>query len=393
VDPACALKLMRASTELTSKGRFGDALGPLRDALELVQKLHELEESTAAAREAADRAPKVCLLTVLPEHMLASMVWPAERVVEGICVGNSRLTQELLFAPRLRLSLDSLTGGRAHALGTTLARMCNLREVDLGGSRIGREGAEGLAGALVHVPNLRVLNLQGCSLGARGAQAIVPALPASLEALDLSANEFGPQGLEGLDPLPRRLTVLSVRDNQLGAMGAGILAPLLPKGLRHLDLGGNNIGAAGAEALGPHIPPTVEHLVLDQNRLGAGGAAALGPHLPVVLESLDVGFDELGDEGGAILWAHLPPGLLTLDMRGNRLEGLGLPLGEPLPTTLKHLNLAGNHIKEKSVRRLACHLPPALRQLVLRGNIIYGADHGALEARLLARTVPCTLTI
>jgi uncharacterized protein (TIGR02996 family) len=154
-----------------------------------------------------------------------------------------------------------------------------------------------------HLANLTTLDLGGNKIGDEGAVALAssPHL-AKLTSLDLNMNEIGDEGAVALASSRHlaNLTTLGLYGNRIGAEGAKALAGSSHlANLATLDLRGNDIGDEGTEALAgsPH-PANLTWLNLGRNGIGDEGAKALAgsPHL-AKLTSLELHDNEIGDEG------------------------------------------------------------------------------------------------
>ena len=76
----------------------------------------------------------------------------------------------------------------------------DLTELDLGGFRIGDDGAEIVADFLKDSETVRYVWLYNCTIGLSGAKSIAEALRSNetVELLDLESNLFGDEGAEAL---------------------------------------------------------------------------------------------------------------------------------------------------------------------------------------------------
>ena len=115
---------------------------------------------------------------------------------------------------------------------------------------------EMLAGVLAQCPALIHLNLGGNKVGAEGAEKLAGVLAqcTALAHLDLSYNviqDAGAESLAGVLPQCPALAHLNLSSNGIGTRGAESLAGVLVQcpALAHLDLRENNIGDAGTESL------------------------------------------------------------------------------------------------------------------------------------------------
>jgi len=142
--------------------------------------------------------------------------------------------------------------------------------LDLEFNDLGAAGARELADVLPRLRALQSLGLGNNLLGTVGSQALFPALPSSLQSLDLVSNEIGVEGAQALAIELPRLTALQsllLADNQLGTVGVQALFPALPSSLQSLNLRNTNLDSAGALAAAlPHLT-ALTTLLLEFNNL------------------------------------------------------------------------------------------------------------------------------
>nr|XP_028591818.1 tonsoku-like protein [Podarcis muralis] len=296
-------------------------------------------------KEGALLAPQDCIMDVLQsnEEVLAEVQsWDLPPLVEryrkacqSLAVGEHRLLLQLLecqesgpsfHVPGLalrRLHLTPLL--RALKLQTSIRRLC------LPGAGLGDDSAEELLATVATIPGL--------------------------EALDLSANRLGPQGL-------RKLT-------------AGLPGSVTFQNLEELDLSLNPLGDGSTQPLASLVQACP---VLSTLRLQACGfTTAFLQHYRLLLASalkgavhlrrLTVSHNALGSSALELLLKSLPSENLThLDI-----SSVGARPGDQQPLqdavarylaqegcALNHLALSGNHLNDDAVAELASHLPTCL---------------------------------
>jgi len=139
--------------------------------------------------------------------------------------------------------------------------------------------------------------------GHQAAQTFMKALPADLEALDLS-----------------------LKGNQLMLPGIKVVAEGLPKKLKQLkvDLSSNKIQAKGVEIFMKAVPQTVTSLTIGCSgmRMGLPGVKAIADNLPQNLIDFTIDLHDglVGDEGCVYLSQKLPKTLqrLEIHLRGEQ---------------------------------------------------------------------------
>ncbi|KAM3877894.1 fibromodulin a [Diretmus argenteus] len=181
--------------------------------------------------------------------------------------------------------------------------------------------------ALLRMPGLERLYLQHNNL-----TRIPPNLPRSLRDLRINHNHIdkvAPADLEGMD----NLTILYLNDNAVTDMETSL------KGLTSLtllDISGNKLNKV-PEALPEHL----HQLYLEANSIDSLPEGFLGRFTQ--LQYVRMSHNQLTDRG-------IPPntfnvtGLVELDLSFNKLERI-----PPVSTTLQHLYLQANQIKEFTV--------------------------------------------
>jgi hypothetical protein len=270
---------------------------------------------------------------------------------------------------RLDLSYPQLVVDRATAiLSATAGQISELSvdESDLDG--------RGFAAILEASGPLRALSAQGNRLGAAGAAAAAHA--DSLEELELSRTELGPDGLEALAavswPRLRRLGLQSCDVDD----AAGLLASL--PGLVTLDLGGNWFPPETvAEVLGalPNLrnlalddawdqtsiewlassalPARLERLCVNGLR-GFDGVGILARAKWPVLRALSLAWSDIGDEGLQRLAEVQWPALAALRLESNQISDLG-GLLPALGCELRFLDLRSNPLSAGAIEGLLAH--------------------------------------
>lgn len=189
----------------------------------------------------------------------------------------------LLEGIGLLTGLTSLTlrlqGSDIGNVAPAVRPLTHLMTLVLGDMHATEDGCRALATALGGVTTLRALHFSDCDLTPNCFDVFGPAI----------------QGLTGL-------TDLEVSGNgRLGANGAYVLAQALPPSLTILDVRNNNIGPAGLLALAPRLAalPRLRQLDLTSNDLGLHqGIATVLDTIPRLteLEELDLfSYNNFGD--------------------------------------------------------------------------------------------------
>ena len=252
------------------------------------------------------------------------------------------------------LSTLDLSGNKngsafAHALAASLPSL-SVSCLNLGGTGIGPRGAKALIPALARDTNmdLRELDLGGCRLGFFGTKSIAAfGLPLGLEELNLSKNDIGDDGAwqltNSLSNL-NRLKVLDLSSNAgFGDDAVAEIGRLLPsmQNLNSLNLSKNKgICDAGVEILAESLgsTPALEVLDLSETNVADAGASALGRALRVEschLVRLMLGDCKIGEDGANDIMDALDDNktLLTLAMEGNGISSSRMSI---LDMLLKH---------------------------------------------------------
>ncbi|XP_034982035.2 tonsoku-like protein [Zootoca vivipara] len=296
-------------------------------------------------KEGALLAPQDCIVDVLQsnEEVLAEvqswdlppLVARYRKACQSLAVGEHRLLLQLLECQESGPSFNVPGLALRHLHLTPLLRALKLQT------------------------SIRRLCLPGAGLGDDSAEellATVATLP-GLQALDLSANRLGPQGL-------RRLT-------------AGLPGSVTFQNLEELDLGLNPLGDGSTQPLASLVQACP---VLSTLRLQACGfTTAFLQHYRLLLANalkgavhlrrLAVSHNALGSSALELLLKSLPSETLThLDI-----SSVGARPGDQQPLqdavarylaqegcALNHLALSGNHLGDGAVAELARHLPTCL---------------------------------
>lgn len=233
------------------------------------------------------------------------------------------------------------------------------------------EGAKKLGEALDSTRSLRQLHSLRCSECRGGdifAQAVALALQrnCSLRQVVLAHDHISAKGAEALAEAlqqNRQLTELVLDHNQLGFRGAEVLGKALRRNqtLIHLDLGNNCIGYKGAEELAKcfrlNQTTRLQKLLLPFNNIKDKGAEALAFALPSSLQHLDLTSNDLRESAAEVLAACLKDQQLQrLDLGINRLGDEG---AEALATALRgndsltQLDLSRNDLRRPAAEALA----------------------------------------
>lgn len=153
----------------------------------------------------------------------------------------------------------------------------SLRKLDLSRNQANAAALEKLVEARFFAP-LQWLNLQGNPLGDAGADVLGRTSRASLQYLDLSNCELGPQGMIGLcrGQLLAKVEDLRLDYNTLNDLGISTLAstPHMPN-LRTLNLASTRFRCAGAKALAHAHWPNLRELIINYNQPTSTGIIAL----------------------------------------------------------------------------------------------------------------------
>ncbi|XP_037534880.1 fibromodulin a [Nematolebias whitei] len=208
---------------------------------------------------------------------------------------------------------------------------------------------------------LKLEGLERLYLQHNNLSSIPPSLPRSLRDLRINNNKIEkvtPADLQGMD----NLTLLHLHDNAITEMGTSL------KGLRSLtllDISGNKL-----TKIPDDLPEHLHQFYLESNSINSlpeGFLSGLAQ-----LQYVRMAHNQLTDKG-------IPPntfnvtGLVELDLSYNKLERI-----PPVSTTLKHLYLQANQIKEFTVGSFCTVVDVTnfskLQTLRLEGNEISRED-------------------
>ncbi|CAH1233904.1 NLRP3 [Branchiostoma lanceolatum] len=269
--------------------------------------------------------------------------------MEVLQVGLSRVPHLAV----LRLGREwSLGGGGVgmtavgmSSLAPYMWHLVGLRELDIGGNKIGDTGLESLTAVLPIFTAMQVLVLTGIGISPTGMRTLVPALCqlTRLIKLDISDNAIGDPGLECLAAILHHLTamkVLVLMDTGISDRGISSLIKALPHlvQLQVLNVSFNNIGDSGIVSL---VQTLCQPSSLDMEQNPPGDKSlTTAPHCNNTLQGLCPRWNSGVTGAGLGRVAHLIsalPALTTLDMSGPRLPPAHLPdttamaLAEALP--------------------------------------------------------------
>eukprot|EP00698_Gefionella_okellyi_P002199 TRINITY_DN12027_c0_g1_i1.p1 TRINITY_DN12027_c0_g1~~TRINITY_DN12027_c0_g1_i1.p1 ORF type:complete len:1528 (-),score=408.62 TRINITY_DN12027_c0_g1_i1:189-4772(-) len=246
--------------------------------------------------------------------------------------------------------------------------------------------ATALAKALMLNRTIDALDLSENEIGPEEIKALCDALKGNvvLKTVNLASNQIGDAGAKFLAELIRKggvITTLNLRENRIYGAGAKVLVESLMTNetLTHLDLQGNKIGVDGGRHIGDLLKKniTLRHLNLQGNNLGADGARALADALTNnrKIEFLDLQLNHVGPEGAVRLAASLRKhtAIQVLNLQGNELGTEGaVAMSDALAThpTLLSLNVGRNGIGVEGARAFAQLLQKntVLRELHVQWN-------------------------
>ncbi|CAE8588342.1 unnamed protein product, partial [Polarella glacialis] len=278
----------------------------------------------------------------------------------------------------LDLDCNDLQDEGLSALASSLPHCRSLRELRLGGNRLGLQGAQSLAAALARCqePGLQKLDVSRNYLGPAGAAALAEALAAE-----------PPIGLRVL-----RLSVNRVRDAGVAAMSKIFQGSERGPLLEELDLGNNMIGDTGAAALAAALVAGklgIRSLGLSRNKIAHIGAEVLSRAVSSgscpLLQSIDlVGNDEIGSTAA---------GALASSLRSNL---GGIVLFDPFQAALEsarvgayRIDLSGVPLHAEACKRLAeaLRMPKARTAMLVLSRCSLG-NAGAEEVATALRSRP-----
>ncbi|XP_074812759.1 NACHT, LRR and PYD domains-containing protein 3-like [Natator depressus] len=257
-------------------------------------------------------------------------------------------------------------------LATVLRTNQSLRELKLGGNKLGDAGVKLLCEGLKQNCKLQSLNLEECGVTDAGCGDLTAILRTSqsLTELDLSGNKLGYAGMrllcEGLTHLNCKLERLRLCDCGLSAACCGDLSSVLctSQTLTYLDLRRNKLEYSGMQQLCEglkHPNCKLQRLGLEDCGVTAAGCGDLAAVLRASqsLAELDLrGNDSLGDAGVQLLCEGLKQPNCRLERL--RLCNCGLSaaccgdLSSVLCTsqTLTYLDLRRNKLEYSGMRQL-----------------------------------------
>ena len=183
--------------------------------------------------------------------------------------GAAELAKAICDLSQIACNLSQFACNLSLAICDLSQIACNLSQiaiVELGGNKIGAEGAEALAKAIISTccctSRLTILDLNQNLLCDEGAAHIAKALAVnkSITSLDLSINRIENKGAESLAlalTTNTQLKILNLCMNQIGSVGIKSMATILTKcpnkTLERISMMFNEIGDMGADALTPDM--------------------------------------------------------------------------------------------------------------------------------------------
>lgn len=260
----------------------------------------------------------------------------------------------------------SLAGGGSSTpvdaqLGTPIAAMPDLEELDISGWQVG----SGLAAMLRNKEKLRVLNLAYCTFSAKAVHLLgqcMASLP-ELRKLDMAFCSLPPEAGQQLEAAAADLEELIIPEN---AIGPGLPAMLRNKtSLKKLDLARCCFSGEVAVVLGPIIAGmmNLEELTLDGVKLkGAPQAQKLQDLKSLSLAEFHLSW-EVATLLGPVIWAM--ENLEELTIQGLMLKGPGK--ARALLKKSKHLNLAACKGSAMVLEPLIADMED-LEELTVEGN-------------------------
>lgn len=204
-----------------------------------------------------------------------------------------------------------------------------IAEVEVRGLR-GVEGVERMLDA-AWLPRVRRLSVRG-KIEDAGFEALVtsPAV-AQLEALNVTGNRIGPQGLAALQGRLPKLRSLVLSSNKLDDAGlTGLLQYKHLRALEMLYLGHCGLTALGVDRLLDGPFPKLVKLALAGNKLGnaVGAIFAAKAHQLPALRHLDLQRTGIGNVGAKHVAEARLPSIKKIDLRANRIDAT-LAAGDP----------------------------------------------------------------
>jgi serine/threonine protein kinase/Ran GTPase-activating protein (RanGAP) involved in mRNA processing and transport len=189
-------------------------------------------------------------------------------------------------------------------------KFSQLETLDLSSNDIGPQGAMALSASPL-VRRVKTLAVADNRLGDAGLAALLGApFLSGLRSLDTAQNEVTGGGIALFRGAPLELNALELSRNPLGRDGLNALAAALPRlRLRRLGVADCGFPPSAFNVLTVAAPVTLRSLDLAGNRLGAPPAPAAGTPIPVCrLDTLDVSRNALSADGLSAL-LHAPAAL------------------------------------------------------------------------------------
>ena len=257
-----------------------------------------------------------------------------------------------------------------------------LEELDLSNSHVGSS----LAAELTFPAHIKKLFLLSSEITLGNLRKIH--LPQQLEALDLTNNNLGDEGvLEFLSHLSNKVQYLNLSGTNVGNKSLHFLAkPSQFKQITELNLDNNLLKDTDVEILAQGSFD-VERLSLKANRIHNAGIEMVAHKWLPHLKTLDLSDNFITEEGIAALARNMNPELLELSL-ASIIALDAQALGQSLPKHLQKLDLGGNQISNREMELIAPHIPASLLDLQL-----YNSAFTSEGAWHLARFLPQHLTL
>ncbi|XP_019620688.1 PREDICTED: uncharacterized protein LOC109467186 [Branchiostoma belcheri] len=318
---------------------------------------------------------------------------------------TARLVSVLKNVPCLRaldLSWTNLTPSSLQPLVQGFRHMSLLEELDLiENSDLGDAGMEVLQVGLSSVPHLAVLRLEFVRMTAVGMSSLAPYMHhlVGLRELDIGGNKIGDTGMESLTTVLHTFTAMQVLDlrwARISPTGMRTLVPALCKLTRliKLDISVNAIGDPGLECLAAilHHLTAIKVLVLSSTGISDRGISSLIKALPhlVQLQVLNVSDNNIGDSGIVSLVQTLGQPS-SLDMEQNPPGDKSLTTAPHYNTTLQELHIGYNRgVTGTGLGRVAQLIStlPALTGLYMSGPWVTPTHLSDTAAMDLAKALP-----
>jgi Leucine-rich repeat (LRR) protein len=371
--------------------RAEDAVPTHKEALRLL----EVHRAAKVTYRAIGERKEVVAVTISSATFAELNCLRAFPRLETLSVENTDLNNKKMVAP--------------------IAKLLNLRALDLANTNLDRDGLRALSGltkldalnlngnrllghrdveVLLGFPKLRLLGLRDLYFTDAGALAL-QRLP-RLEELDMGGTKVTDKGLAHLGKLPLRrlrlgwameftdaglahlariktLEELDLSFTKVTGKGLGHLRPLAS--LKALDLRGTDVGDSGLEVL-QHLP--LRRLNLRETKVTDAGLKVVARCK--TLRCLELIETAVGDAGVAHLLKC--EALEELDLDQTAVGDTGVDSLAKLKS-LRSLSLGRTKVTDGGVARLAGH--PSLRSLWLRG--LEGVTNGCLPSLALLRSL------